>query len=76
MSTIEDESRPLLAEGCAAKRKTPTPLPKLQIAILMLLHLSEPITSHCIFPFINQVRRGTRLCYCSCVLINLRTVDK
>jgi hypothetical protein len=37
------------------------PLPKLQIAILLLLQLSEPITTHIIFPFINEV--GTFLLY-------------
>lgn len=51
-----EESRPLLQEGQGAKaKKKPTPLPKLQIGILMLLHLAEPITAHCIFPFIKQV---------------------
>ena len=48
----EDEQRPLLSD--VAKRKKPTPLPKFQIAILMLLHLAEPMTSTVIFPFINQ----------------------
>lgn len=37
-------------------RKTPTPLPKLQIAVLLFFQLAEPITSQCIYPFINQVR--------------------
>lgn len=32
-----------------------TPLPKLQIGILMLVLLAEPISSQCIYPFINQV---------------------
>ena len=51
-----EESRPLLQERDRAKTKRmPTPLPKLQIGILMLLHLAEPITAHCIFPFIKQV---------------------
>ena len=51
----EDERRPLLPEGEGAKRKKPTPLPRSQIAILLLLHLVEPMTSQVIFPFINQV---------------------
>ncbi|PIL33665.1 hypothetical protein GSI_04288 [Ganoderma sinense ZZ0214-1] len=56
ITSTEDERRPLLPEGGeAAKPKKPTPLPKLQIAILMLLHLAEPMTSHVIFPFINQL---------------------
>ena len=32
-----------------------TPLPKLQIGVLLLVMLSEPICSQCIYPFINQV---------------------
>jgi hypothetical protein len=32
-----------------------TPLPKLQIAILLLIQLAEPICSQCIYPFANQV---------------------
>ncbi|KII95734.1 hypothetical protein PLICRDRAFT_227118 [Plicaturopsis crispa FD-325 SS-3] len=32
-----------------------TPLPKLQIGILLLVQLAEPITSQCIYPFINQL---------------------
>ncbi|KAI0740955.1 MFS general substrate transporter [Earliella scabrosa] len=52
----EDEIRPLLSEdeGSGRPRK-PTPLPMSQIAILMVLQLAEPITSHCIYPFINQL---------------------
>lgn len=34
-----------------------TPLPKLQIGILLLALLAEPICSQCIYPFINQVTR-------------------
>ena len=37
------------------ERKQPTPLPKLQIGVLLFYHLAEPITSQCIYPFINQV---------------------
>ena len=32
-----------------------TPLPKLQMGILLFIVLSEPICSQCIYPFINQV---------------------
>ena len=32
-----------------------TPLPRLQIGILLLILLTEPICSQCIYPFINQV---------------------
>ncbi|KAI0752769.1 MFS general substrate transporter [Daedaleopsis nitida] len=50
-----DERRPLLLEGERPKQRKPTPLPKLQIAIIMALQVAEPITSHCIYPFINQL---------------------
>ncbi|KAI0629468.1 MFS general substrate transporter [Trametes polyzona] len=54
---VVGETSPLLpAEDERIKKgRKPTPLPKGQIAILMLLGLTEPITSHCIFPFINQL---------------------
>jgi hypothetical protein len=32
-----------------------TPLPRLQIVILLSVLLAEPICSQCIYPFINQV---------------------
>lgn len=35
--------------------KKPTPLPKLQLAVLLYLQLAEPITSTVILPFIVQV---------------------
>ena len=38
------------------KRVVPvTPLPRVQISILFVLLLVEPIFSQCIYPFINQV---------------------
>ncbi|KAI0635883.1 MFS general substrate transporter [Trametes polyzona] len=53
-----DEETALLAESPERKPvKTPTPLPKLQIFILLLMQLAEPITSQCIYPFINQLVR-------------------
>ena len=33
-----------------------TPLPRLQIWVILLLHVVEPITSQSIYPYINQVR--------------------
>ncbi|KAI0350014.1 MFS general substrate transporter [Trametes cingulata] len=36
-----------------------TPLPKLQLCILLYLQLAEPITSTVIYPFVNQLVRGT-----------------
>lgn len=37
--------------------KKRTPLPKLQIAILLYLQLAEPITSTVVYPFVNQLVR-------------------
>ena len=50
-----DEETALLASPERKPVKAPTPLPKLQIFILLLMQLAEPITSQCIYPFINQV---------------------
>ncbi|KAI0366294.1 MFS general substrate transporter [Pilatotrama ljubarskyi] len=36
-----------------------TPLPKLQLCILLYLQLAEPITSTVIYPFVNQLVRET-----------------
>ncbi|KAF9007525.1 major facilitator superfamily domain-containing protein [Cyathus striatus] len=49
--TISDEETPLLSP----KQRKPTPLPKLQIAIVLLLQISEPIASQSIYPYINQL---------------------
>lgn len=46
------EETPLLSKQ---KGREPTPLPKLQLSILMGLQFAEPMTSQCIYPFINQV---------------------
>ncbi len=48
------EETPLLCDGNAPRMKTPLPIK--QIAVLLLLHLSDPITSQSIKPYINQVR--------------------
>ncbi|PFH48541.1 hypothetical protein AMATHDRAFT_49464 [Amanita thiersii Skay4041] len=57
MSNIEDsrldEETPLLPE--VSNKKKPTPLPKLQIGILLLLQLCEPIASTSIYPYINKL---------------------
>ncbi|KAK7019729.1 hypothetical protein VNI00_017968 [Paramarasmius palmivorus] len=52
-----NESSPLLQdqENARTKHKTKTPLPKLQIAIILLLQLCEPLTSQSIYPYINQL---------------------
>ena len=51
---LPNEETPLLPKGERAPRKA-TPLPKFQIAIVLLLQLCEPITSLSIYPYINQV---------------------
>ncbi|KAG2153184.1 major facilitator superfamily domain-containing protein [Suillus clintonianus] len=49
------DTTPLIPAGGSKKPKTP--LPKLQIGILMALQLMEPIASTSIFPYINQLIR-------------------
>lgn len=51
INDIVDEHSTLLPQPI----KKPTPLPKVQISVLLLLQLAEPITSQCILPFITQV---------------------
>ncbi|KAH7926034.1 MFS general substrate transporter [Leucogyrophana mollusca] len=49
-----DEDVPFLAERT---KKTRTPLPKFQLGILLVLQLAEPVSSMCIYPFVNQLVR-------------------
>ncbi|KAG2155855.1 MFS general substrate transporter [Suillus bovinus] len=52
---IVNETTPLvLAKG---SKKPKTPLPKLQMGLLVALQLTEPIASTSIFPYINQLVR-------------------
>ncbi|KAG1721416.1 major facilitator superfamily domain-containing protein [Suillus lakei] len=52
---IANETTPLVpAKG---SKKPRTPLPKLQIGILLTLQLAEPMVSTSIFPYINQLIR-------------------
>ena len=46
-----EETRPLLGVEC----HKPNPLPKLQLAIVLLLQVSESITGQSISPYIKQV---------------------
>ena len=50
---VASETTPLVSAKVSKKPKTP--LPKFQIAILMILHVADPIASVSIFPYINQV---------------------
>ena len=51
---VASEVTPLVP--AKAFKKPKTPLPKLQVGILMMLHVADPIASMSIFPYINQVR--------------------
>jgi hypothetical protein len=51
--TRQDEETPLLQRNKAPRQ--PTPLPKAQIFLLLLLRLAEPITSNSISPYISEV---------------------
>lgn len=54
--TIVDEETPLLPPTVVVSQKRQaTPLPKLQISIVLLLQLCEPIISQSIYPYINQL---------------------
>ncbi len=66
-----DEETALLASPERKVLKAPTPLPRLQIFILLLMQLAEPITSNCIYPFINQVRPFKLSLVDSCLLPSL-----
>ncbi|KAH9165751.1 hypothetical protein EDB89DRAFT_2007936 [Lactarius sanguifluus] len=48
-----DEETPLLPKDDATRN--PTPLPKLQIAVLLSVWLIESLISHSISPYLNQV---------------------
>ncbi|KAG2136292.1 MFS general substrate transporter [Suillus cothurnatus] len=51
----ETETSPLLREAPQTKQKTPLPI--MQISILMLVLLAEPIASMSVYPYINQLIR-------------------
>ncbi|KAF5366580.1 hypothetical protein D9758_008930 [Tetrapyrgos nigripes] len=51
-----DEESPLLTNrNVNVKSRKATPLPKVQILVLLLLQICEPITSQSIYPYINQL---------------------
>ncbi len=45
--------------GHPSGKSRPTPLPKMQIFILLMVLLAEPISSTVIYPFVNQFVRDT-----------------
>ena len=46
-------------EHATCDTEKPTPLPKFQIFIVLLIQFAEPITGVVIYPFINQFVRET-----------------
>jgi hypothetical protein len=50
---VADEETPLLHDGGAQRQ--PTPLPKTQLFLLLLVRLAEPIASHSISPYISEL---------------------
>lgn len=60
LQALDDEPRPSQVDE--AQEECPvaeTPLPKLQLFILLYIQLAEPITSTVIYPFVNQLVRKT-----------------
>jgi hypothetical protein len=55
-STSSDDQALLLSSDSGSETKRPTPLPKLQISVLVLSGLVDAVASQYIYPFINQVR--------------------
>ena len=49
------ENTPLLFKKSLAKLSTP--LPWLQISVILLVQISEPLASQSIYPYIDQVSR-------------------
>ncbi|KAH6909202.1 major facilitator superfamily domain-containing protein [Coprinopsis sp. MPI-PUGE-AT-0042] len=52
-----DERTPLIPAKDGAVKERRTPLPKLQIAIVIFLQIGEPLSSQSIYPYINQLIR-------------------
>lgn len=50
---VQDELSPLLPTP--PRKKERTPLPKVQLGILLLIQFAEPISSMSIYPYINQL---------------------
>lgn len=46
-------------EGLIEAAPLPTPLPKMQLAILLLVQMPEQLTASVIYPFVNQLVRST-----------------
>ena len=46
---------PLIIDDSDVSEKAPTPLPRLQFTVLLLILLTEPVGGFIIYPFIAQV---------------------
>ena len=49
------ETTPLVGDDPKGKDRPVTPLPKLQLFIICLIRITEPMCFQVIFPFINQM---------------------
>ncbi|KAJ6617099.1 major facilitator superfamily domain-containing protein [Mycena sp. CBHHK59/15] len=57
--TSDRAHSPASSRSFNKSKEIPTPLPRLQILIILCIQFAEPITSTVIFPFINQLVRET-----------------
>ncbi|KIJ19140.1 hypothetical protein PAXINDRAFT_109680 [Paxillus involutus ATCC 200175] len=55
--TSSDDQALLLSSDSVSETKIPTPLPKLQISVLLLSGLVDAVATQYIYPFINQLIR-------------------
>lgn len=55
MNGVEDKFYDKSASLLNIQLDSKTPLPWLQIAIMLLLHTCEPISSQSIYPYVNEV---------------------
>jgi hypothetical protein len=58
LSQASDENQPDQVELIEAAPQ-PTPLPKIQLAILLVAQMPEQLTASVIYPFVNQLVRST-----------------
>lgn len=56
-ATYDEDPETTMAQWEPNVQESPTPLPKFQLFLLMLVQFAEPVTSTVIFPFIPQLVR-------------------
>ena len=59
VSAVEGNPSSVDDEHVSHDTERPTPLPKFQIFIVLLIQFAEPITALVIYPFVNQFVRET-----------------